>query len=132
MNLLVGTDNGLLLLDRSGHGKGEAGLGVLCVGRGATDNGLLLLDRSGHGKGEAGLGALCVCVGGGATNNDYGWMQITSVKCEGGLRVVCGYWGGGGAWTGTRVQAGRTMGSVCTIYIQSFLIHGGWYTPQKP
>ena len=23
VNLLVGTDNGLLLLDRSGHGKGE-------------------------------------------------------------------------------------------------------------
>ena len=58
----MGTDNGLLLLDRSGHGKGEAGLGVLCVGRGETDNGLLLLDRSGRGKGEAGLGALCVCV----------------------------------------------------------------------
>ena len=42
VNLLVGTDNGLLLLDRSGHGKG------LCV-------------REGGREGRCGCG-LCMCV----------------------------------------------------------------------
>ena len=40
VNLLVGTDNGLLLLDRSGHGKG------LCVREG----------------GRGGMDVHCVCV----------------------------------------------------------------------
>ena len=66
VNLLVGTDNGLLLLDRSGHGKGlcvrEGGKVWMCVAMGQHIQSTVppfLLDviRAGFGGVEEGCGS---------------------------------------------------------------------------